>query len=83
MIGRYRNQVGQGTSEYIVVVALIGIAAIGVVSLFGENLRAIFAGAANALAGNTNERIKSQQAHQRHTRKKTLGDFMLDNGGGS
>jgi pilus assembly protein Flp/PilA len=83
MIGRNRNELGQGTSEYIIVVALIGIAAIGVVSLFGENLRAVFATATNALGGNTSERTKSQQAHQRHTRKRTLGDFMQDNGGGS
>lgn len=85
MIGRYRrqNQLGQGITEYINVLALIALAAVGVSSLFGENLRAIFAGAANGLAGETNQRIKSQQAHQRHMRKRGLGNFNADNGGGS
>jgi Flp pilus assembly pilin Flp len=38
-------------TEYIIIVALIAIAAIGVVSLFGDNIRALFATSADALAG--------------------------------
>ena len=54
MLMRLRGRKGQGMTEYIIIVALIAIAAIGVVSLFGDNIRALFATSANALAGNEN-----------------------------
>ena len=43
---------GQGMTEYIIIVALIAIAAITAVSLFGETIQAQFAGLAGALSGN-------------------------------
>jgi Flp pilus assembly pilin Flp len=63
-------------TEYIIIVALVAIAAIGVVSLFGENLRQIFAGAANALAGETTPGdLQQKSASQTHTEAKTLKTF--------
>jgi Flp pilus assembly pilin Flp len=44
---------GQGMTEYVIIVALIAIAAIAVVTLFGNNLRDIFGTSASALAGTT------------------------------
>ncbi len=41
---------GQGMTEYIIIVALIAIAAIGVVTVFGDNIRKIFGASVNALA---------------------------------
>jgi pilus assembly protein Flp/PilA len=52
MLMKLRGRRGQGMTEYIIIVALIAIAAIGVVSLFGDNIRALFGTSANALAGN-------------------------------
>ena len=46
-----RSEKGQGMTEYIIIVALIAIAAISVVTIFGDNLRALFGTSANALAG--------------------------------
>jgi len=46
-----RNESGQGMTEYIIIVALIAIAAIAVITFFGQNLRALFAASANALGG--------------------------------
>ena len=43
---------GQGMTEYIIIVALIAIAAIGIISLFGDNIRRLFAMSADSLAGN-------------------------------
>jgi Flp pilus assembly pilin Flp len=43
---------GAGKTEYIIVVLLIAIFTIAVVSLFGDNVRALFATQDNALAGN-------------------------------
>lgn len=45
---------GQGMTEYIIIVALIAIAAIGVITLFGDNIRKLFGRSAEALAGNDN-----------------------------
>ncbi|MGN0859720.1 MAG: pilus assembly protein [Stenotrophomonas sp.] len=46
-----RKQRGQGMTEYIIIVALIAIAAIGVFTFFGGTVRAQVAGMANELAG--------------------------------
>lgn len=46
-----RRQQGQGMTEYIIVVALIAIAAIGVYTAFGKTVRGQMAVTAQALAG--------------------------------
>ena len=45
---------GQGMTEYIIIVALIAIAAIGIITLFGDNIRRLFAMSADSRAGNDN-----------------------------
>lgn len=47
-----RKQRGQGMTEYIIIVALIAIAAIGVFTFFGGTVRAQVASMAGELAGN-------------------------------
>jgi Flp pilus assembly pilin Flp len=46
------SEAGQGMTEYIVIVALIAIAAIGVYTAFGDIVRGQTSVAAAALAGN-------------------------------
>lgn len=48
-----RRQLGQGMTEYIIIVALIAVAAIGVYSLFGQTIRSQVAGLAGEVSGNT------------------------------
>jgi Tfp pilus assembly protein FimT len=48
-----QRQRGQGMTEYIIVVALVAIAAIGVYTAFGKTLRGQMAVTAQALAGNS------------------------------
>lgn len=53
-IPMFRNrfkQVGQGMTEYIIIVALIAIAAIAVYSLFGKTVKNQVAGMAQELSG--------------------------------
>ncbi len=47
----FRKSRGQGMTEYIIIVALIAIAAVGVVTLFGNNIRKLFGASANVLSG--------------------------------
>jgi Tfp pilus assembly protein FimT len=46
-----QKQRGQGMTEYIIIVALIAIAAIGVYNMFGKTIRNQTAGMASGLAG--------------------------------
>lgn len=49
--GNKRKQRGQGMTEYVIIVALIAVAAIGVYSLFGRTVRNQTAGLAQEVAG--------------------------------
>ncbi|MFO1197162.1 MAG: pilus assembly protein [Burkholderiaceae bacterium] len=48
---RRSRQAGQGMTEYIVIVALIAVAAIGIYTLFGQTLRNQTAGLALEVSG--------------------------------
>ena len=51
-IGR-RKQRGQGMTEYIIIVALVAIGAIGVYSAFGHTVQYQMSAITNGLAGNS------------------------------
>ena len=69
------SQSGQGMSEYLIIVALIAIAAIGVVTVFGRDIRELFAGTTNSLAGNqtTNTAVKANVKANKSL--KTFGKY--------
>lgn len=54
------RELGQGMTEYIIIVALIAIGTIGVITVFGNNIRALFGASAQALAGETNVDVETQ-----------------------
>jgi Flp pilus assembly pilin Flp len=55
-----RVQRGQGMTEYIIVVALIAVAAIGVYTAFGKTVRGQMAVTAQALAGKSANDARSE-----------------------
>jgi Flp pilus assembly pilin Flp len=57
-----KRQDGQGMTEYIIIVALIAIAAIGVVTVFGDNIRKMFGASVNALAGTATDSTGAAKA---------------------
>jgi Flp pilus assembly pilin Flp len=65
---------GQGMTEYIIIVALIAIAAIGVITLFCNNIRKLFGASAEALAGEENVSNTGEKA-TRQLQKKSLKTF--------
>ena len=69
---------GQGMTEYIIIVALIAIAAIGVITLFGNNIRRLFGASADALAGETNVANEGKKASDAVKTKK-LQNFGQNN----
>ncbi len=79
------GQTGQGMMEYIIIVALIAIAAIGVYSMFGKTVRNQSAGLAKELSGNTSSAqinaagVSSKAAADRAEATKGLSEYNKDN----
>jgi Flp pilus assembly pilin Flp len=71
---------GQGMTEYIIIVALVAIAAIGVITLFGDNIRHMFGNAADSLGGATTMTYSYTSAGGKATTYKGLSGFSNDNG---
>ncbi len=76
-----RTRRGQGMTEYILIVGLIAIASIGIISLYGDNIRRLFAMAADAVAGNDNVAQANTvgAVASANLLKKNQGNFALNN----
>lgn len=76
---------GQGMTEYIIVVALISVAAIGVYTLFGQTIRNQTAGLALEVAGQDagaaigNARSSATTAQSNANTRKGLDNYNADN----
>lgn len=70
---RFRNQSGQGMTEYIIIVALIAIAAIGAFAYFGRTVRNQTAAVTESLTGD--ETAAKQAASEAQT---AAGDAKTD-----
>lgn len=69
-----RNPKGQGLVEYIVIVALVAVAAIGVVRVLGQAVNSRFAAISYALQGRK-EAPSVQNLDKADLSKKDLGNF--------
>ena len=69
---KLKGQSGQGMSEYLIIVALIAVAAIGVVTVFGQDIRDLFQSSTGALAG---QQTSTSTAKQANVKNKTLKTF--------
>lgn len=70
---------GQGMTEYVIVVALIAIAAIGVITLFGDNIRKLFGMSADALSGVDNVAQRATASKQGVLENKSMKTFGENN----
>ena len=65
-------QAGQGMTEYIIILALIAVAAIGVYMYFGRTIRAQTGGIANEVAGqNAQTQINNAKAAAKDAAKES------------
>jgi type IV pilus assembly protein PilA len=81
---KLRTQRGQGMTEYIVIVALIAVAAIAVYQFFGQTIRSQTAGIAREVSGQSaSAAITAAQtaadAAVGEGKKKGLNDYKNDN----
>lgn len=72
------HQLGQGMTEYIIIVALIAIAAITVYNLFGDTVRGQVGGMAAELGGGTADAGAVQDAAAKST-TEGAADYDLTN----
>lgn len=71
----FRSESGQGMTEYVIVVALIAVAAIGAITVFGDNLRNLFATSADALAGEATGNSGARKADAGTRDSRNLKNF--------
>lgn len=82
---RLRRQAGQGMTEYIVIVALIAVAAIGIYTLFGQTIRNQTAGLALEMSGQDaataigNAQTNANTAQTNANVRKGLDNFNASN----
>lgn len=69
---------GQGMTEYVIIVALIAVAAIGVVTAFGDNVRNLFATSTEALAGKASSNSGAKSVDDGLRRSRDLQDFASE-----
>ena len=76
----FKSQSGQGMSEYLIIVALIAIAAIGVVTVFGADIRQLFSGTTDSLAGNISSNTARKATVKTNKNLKTFGKYNAASG---
>lgn len=80
---KINNQSGQGMIEYLIVVALIAVATIGIVRVVGQNVSVQFANIAKALGSGDDRQYKAGEIDDHMYKKKDLGDFLKGSTSGS
>ena len=79
---RTTKQFGQGMTEYIIIVALIAIAAIAAYSFFGKTLRTQVGSMATELSGDTSSdtgKSAAGEARTEGTTNRNLGTYTGGN----
>lgn len=81
---KLNRQRGQGMTEYIVIVALVAIAAIGVYALFGDTVKGQVAGMSGDLSGEGGSagRLNASEAATAAATASEEGQTTLKNYGG-
>ena len=75
-----QSQAGQGLSEYLIIVALVAVAAIGVVTVFGRDIRELFAGTTDSLAGNQASNTARKANVKASKNLKNFGKYTASSG---
>ncbi len=77
------KQKGQGLVEYIILVAIIAVASIGIVRTLGEVTSIQFANITQSLQGGNGSEIKTNPVNANLYKKKDLSDFTSNSRKGS
>lgn len=75
LLGVIANRRGQGLIEYLIIVALMGVATIAIVRVMGQTVSSRFATISYALRG-TKKVVEAEQINEGSFKKKDLGNFF-------
>lgn len=70
-----KNRKGQGLVEYLIIVAIVAVGAIGVIKVVGGNINVQFANVAQALGGSGNKK-SAHEVTETMYKKKDFSDFF-------
>ncbi len=70
-----KKQRGQGLIEYLILVALMGVATIGVIRVLNQTIKSRFASAVYALQGKP-KKVRMERLKEQDYQKSDLGNFM-------
>lgn len=73
---RIKNNKGQGLVEYLILVAIIAVGAIGIVRVVGSNVSIQFTNIAKALGSGDSNQIKAEAIDPKMYSKKDLSNFL-------
>lgn len=73
---RLKNQKGQGLIEYLILVALIAVATIGVVKVVGNNMAKQYENINRAMGAQQSSQLRSENASQGSLKQKDLSNFV-------
>jgi pilus assembly protein Flp/PilA len=71
-----RNQKGQGLIEYVILVALVGVATMGMVRVLQKSVKVNLANVVHALQSDGKRRESHERISEEELRKSDFGDFM-------
>ena len=71
-----KNNKGQGLVEYLIIVALVGVATIGMVRVLGNTIERQLASITNGLQGRPDKKVEMEQINSSDYQKKDLSDFL-------
>ena len=69
------SQRGQGLTEYLILLCLVSVAAIAVVSIVGQNLRARYATISSALRGDKEIKKEMEEPTLESYQMRGMGDY--------
>ncbi|MAE74763.1 MAG: hypothetical protein CL675_11755 [Bdellovibrionaceae bacterium] len=76
MSNPFQNEKGQGLIEYLILVALMGVATISVVKLLQRTVNTNMANSIKALQGDTSGRAQHERVQNNDFKKRDFSSFM-------
>lgn len=76
MLNCVRNNRGQGLIEYVILVALVGVATIGMVRVLQKSVNVNLANVVHALQSDGKRKESHERVNEDDLRKRDFSDFM-------
>ena len=76
MFHSLKNQKGQGMVEYLIIVAIMAVGAMGIVRVLGSTTQGKFAQITTSLQGGKSGSVKFEKVKPQHYKKKDMSDFF-------